>query len=166
MYILFPGITLYDLPGVGTPKYPKEMYLSLIDFSSYDFFVIMSESRFTSNDLWLAQEVSKRQKKCVFVRTKIDEDIQNDKDDFPSSHNETILLQKMKTDIKENLHCLGDVPPVFLISGHRSNMHKSEFRLLKNHLIRVAPLIRQQEFVLSQIKSNVSKEPASSCCIQ
>lgn len=166
IYISFPGITLYDLPGVGTPRYPKETYLSLIDFSRYDFFVIMSKSRFTSNDLWLAQEVSKREKNFVFVRTKIDEDIQNDRDDFPSTHNETRVLQRMKQDVKENLDCLDDVPPVFLISGRRSNIHKWEFRLLSNHLTRLVPLIRQQEFVLSQIKPKVSEEPASSCCIQ
>lgn len=61
----FPKLKLWDLPGsffffrksffdsrhcfsgVGTPNYPKESYFNEIHFERYDFFLILSRTRFT-----------------------------------------------------------------------------------------------------------------------
>ena len=43
----FPHLKIWDLPGVGTPNYPRSCYLEKIQFARYDFFLILSRTRFT-----------------------------------------------------------------------------------------------------------------------
>lgn len=43
----FPNLKIWDLPGVGTPNYPRSSYLEKIQFTRYDFFLILSRTRFT-----------------------------------------------------------------------------------------------------------------------
>jgi hypothetical protein len=53
------NIALWDLPGVGSLKFPKSTNLQDVGFDKYDYFLIISSTRFTENDLWLAKEVHK-----------------------------------------------------------------------------------------------------------
>uniref|UniRef100_A0A3B4V7G0 IRG-type G domain-containing protein n=1 Tax=Seriola dumerili TaxID=41447 RepID=A0A3B4V7G0_SERDU len=56
-----PNVTLWDLPHVG--------------FERFDFFIIISADRFRENDVKLAQEIQRMEKKFYFVRSKIDQDL-------------------------------------------------------------------------------------------
>ena len=54
----FPGIDrvrLWDLPGAGTPGFPKESYLQTMGLRSFDSVLIVTANRFTSTDVMLRE---------------------------------------------------------------------------------------------------------------
>jgi len=95
------NLVLCDLPGVGTTKFPKEKYLQEVKVDTYDFFIIITATRFTENDAWLATEVSKRNKNFYFVRTKIDQDVLTATRYRKKSVNETV--EKIKADTQKKI---------------------------------------------------------------
>ncbi|XP_051252173.1 interferon-inducible GTPase 5-like [Dicentrarchus labrax] len=50
----YPNVTLWDLPGVGTTKFPADKYLEHVGFEKFDIFIIISDTRFRENDEKLA----------------------------------------------------------------------------------------------------------------
>ena len=68
----YPNVALWDLPGIGTPRYPADQYMKLVEFEKFDFFILVSDIRFNENDAKLAKEIKKMGKKLYFVRSKID----------------------------------------------------------------------------------------------
>ena len=75
----YPNVTLWDLPGVGTTNFPADQYLELVGFEKFDFFIIISETRFRENDVKLAREIQRMKKNFYFVRSKIDNDLRAEK---------------------------------------------------------------------------------------
>ncbi|XP_066494374.1 interferon-inducible GTPase 5-like [Tiliqua scincoides] len=120
---LWPNVTLWDLPGIGTEDFQAARYLKQVHFDKYDFFIIVSSTRFTENDTKLAREIQKRKKKFYFVRSKIDVDLQNEgrKRDFRVER----TLEKIRNDCYQHL----EQPRVFLIS--RWDLDKYDFLLLQ-----------------------------------
>jgi len=45
-----PLLKFWDLAGVGTDRFPSQTYLSDIDVDRYDFFLLITATRFTEND--------------------------------------------------------------------------------------------------------------------
>ncbi|XP_057313020.1 interferon-gamma-inducible GTPase 10-like [Hydractinia symbiolongicarpus] len=117
-----PSLNYWDLPGVGTPNFPKETYLSQINFERYNFFLIITATRFTENDIWLASQVKKAGRSFFFIRTKIDIDLWNKKR-CCSRYNESATLKEIRDDCLKKLRADFHVPVVFLIS----NFHPEKY---------------------------------------
>uniref|UniRef100_A0A3Q1IBA2 IRG-type G domain-containing protein n=1 Tax=Anabas testudineus TaxID=64144 RepID=A0A3Q1IBA2_ANATE len=77
----YPNIIFWDLPGDGTTKFPAHKYLKHVGFERFDFFIIISADRFRENDVKLALEIKRMQKKFYFVRSKIDHNLRDEEDD-------------------------------------------------------------------------------------
>uniref|UniRef100_A0A3P9DST5 IRG-type G domain-containing protein n=1 Tax=Maylandia zebra TaxID=106582 RepID=A0A3P9DST5_9CICH len=126
-----PNVTLWDLPGIGTKDFPARKYLKLVGFDKYDFFLIISDTRFRENDVKLAQKIQKMKKNFYFVRSKIDNDIRAEESVSDSSKEKT--LTKIRDDCVQRLKDLGiESPRVFLMSSFQ--LHKYDFSLLQETL--------------------------------
>ncbi|XP_035767873.1 interferon-inducible GTPase 5-like [Neolamprologus brichardi] len=122
-----PNVILWDFPGIGTLKYPADEYLEGVKFEKYDFFIIMSDTRFRENDVKLAREIQRMKKKFYFVRSKIDNDINAEK--RKKNFNKERTLTKIRDDCVKRLRGLGfESPQVFLVSSFK--LLRYDFNLL------------------------------------
>ncbi|XP_060113703.1 LOW QUALITY PROTEIN: interferon-inducible GTPase 5-like [Heteronotia binoei] len=111
----FPKVTIWDLPGIGTPQFEPKKYLKKVNFKQYDFFIIVVSNSFTMNDALLAREIQKMKKKFYYMRTKVDVSIETEgrKPDFVEER----CLEKIRIYCSDNLtKGRESVPMVFLIS--------------------------------------------------
>ena len=156
-----PNLIYYDLPGVGTPSYPRDRYFEIIksqtkdniEIHDFDFFLIVSAGRFTENDFWLAEQIQKIGKRFYFLRTKVDSDLQNDLEDNPDAHNELDVLEL----IREN--CFAELKKinanvsyddrVFLISTKLSNSEKWDFPQMVKSLLHDYPSLKRNAIIMS-----------------
>ncbi|XP_072363787.1 interferon-inducible GTPase 5-like [Scyliorhinus torazame] len=116
-----PYVYLWELPGIGTKHFPADKYLKKMEFKRYDFFIIISQSRFTENDAKLAKEIKRLGKNFYFIRSKIDGDLQ------------TFEMEDRKVNTAEELDKIRNYyvdsfkeegiasPTVFLISNFKVN---------------------------------------------
>jgi len=143
-----PLLTFWDLPGVGTNKFPRATYLADIDVDSYDFFLLITATRFTENDTWLGNEFRERNKKYFFVRTKIAVDLSSNKKAHPRTHNEEDVMREIRESTEQHLKDSGceDVP-VFLIDSYKTN--KFQFGQLKHRLIEEFSKLKKTALILS-----------------
>uniref|UniRef100_A0A3Q3FHF5 IRG-type G domain-containing protein n=1 Tax=Labrus bergylta TaxID=56723 RepID=A0A3Q3FHF5_9LABR len=113
-----PNVTIWDLPGIGSTNFPAAEYLKMVGFEKFDFFIIISADRFRENDLKLAKEIQKMEKKFYFIRSKIDDNIRNEKRSQREFNEERTLTQ-----IRDNcIQGLQDLrlqqsPQIFLVSS-------------------------------------------------
>ncbi|MBY0522732.1 MAG: 50S ribosome-binding GTPase [Gemmataceae bacterium] len=62
------GLTLVDLPGCGTPNWPKDSYIHRLELlESYDGFILVTAHRLKECDALLFQELASKAKKPFFV---------------------------------------------------------------------------------------------------
>ncbi|CAF2027479.1 unnamed protein product [Rotaria magnacalcarata] len=59
--------------------------------------------RFTEEDIWLVKQIMSLNKKFYFIRTKIDQDLRNSKDDHPDTYKEDIILQQIRENCEDEL---------------------------------------------------------------
>ncbi|KAF3845523.1 hypothetical protein F7725_008686, partial [Dissostichus mawsoni] len=117
----YPNVTLWDLPGV--------------QFVRFDFFIIISATRFTENDVKLAKEIQKMEKKFYFVRSKIDRTCGMKKKLRVSSMQKSLEKLEVKS------------PKVFLVSSH--HFHLYDFCLLQETLERELPAHKRAALLLA-----------------
>ena len=132
---------------MGTPLFPRHTYLSDIKFDTYEFFLLLSTTRFTENDKFIAEEVDKAGKKLYFVRTKIDLSLIDQKRDYPDDYNEETSLNLIRKDCSEKLGDLTSHLKVFLISNR--HVGSWDFPLLLESLVSDFPTLKHDSIVLA-----------------
>ncbi|KAH1179785.1 hypothetical protein KIL84_005835, partial [Mauremys mutica] len=144
---VFHNLTMWDLPGIGTPKFQADQYLKEVKFNNYDFFIIIASERFTSHHTNLAQEIHKMGKRFYYVRSKVDNDLKAAK--RKNNFNQERTLQEIREDCVENLREVGEASPrVFLLSSWE--LHKYDFQLLQETLERELDAHKGLAFILAQ----------------
>ncbi|XP_075826948.1 interferon-inducible GTPase 1-like [Microtus pennsylvanicus] len=142
------NLNIWDLPGVGTLKFPPKDYLKKVEFQKYDFFIIASATRFTKHEIDLAKVITLMKKNYYFVRTKVDFDIDNEKKCKPRTFDREKILQRIRNSyldtFRENKI---DEPQIFLISNH--NLSDYDFPSLVDILIKDLPAQKRHNFMLS-----------------
>lgn len=109
-----PNVTMWDLPGIGSPNIKAKKYLKDVQLNRYDFFIILCSGRFKECDILLAKEIKKQKKHFYFVRSKLDDDLRAAA--RRRGFNKEKILSKIKRDCIENLKEFEN-PKVFLISS-------------------------------------------------
>ncbi|XP_067403991.1 interferon-inducible GTPase 5-like [Emydura macquarii macquarii] len=166
----YPKVIVWDLPGIGTENFKSDTYLQQVEFSRYDFFIIISCTRFTSHDIKLAQEIHRLGKKFYFVRSKVDQDLENEKQHYdeegilkqkkvsmkrPPQYSKSVILNAIRENCIKSLEAGGMASPqVFLVS--RWEMGKYDFPKLQEVLVDELPSHKQ--LTLLRSLSNISKE--------
>ncbi|XP_030278612.1 interferon-inducible GTPase 5-like [Sparus aurata] len=150
----YPNVTLWDLPGVGTTKFPADQYLKHVGFEKFDFFIIISATRFTENDVKLAQEIQRMKKKFYFVRSKIDSDLYNERRS-KREFSETRTKERIKDNCIQGLQEQGiQSPQVFLVSSFELRLH--DFTLFTETLERELPEHKRNALLFAM--PNISQE--------
>ncbi len=156
------NVALWDLPGVGTSIFPRSSYLDQIDVERYDFFLILSDGRSTENVIWLAEELEIRGKPYYFVRTKVNMDIQNDKEDNPRSHSAERVISKLKQECRNDMIKFNIRANIFAISGMKKHDTAWEYPALILSIMNHLPKLKQYKGILSGVA--MSKEIIQEKC--
>ena len=142
------NLLYWDLPGVGTPKCPKETYLRQVGFDKFDFYILISCQRFTENDLWLAKEIEKAGKNFFFLRSKIDDALKDEKRRHRRTYIKEATLDKIRKDCIDSLREGGIFTVnVFLISSYEPALF--DFKKAKETLLQEFPQLKKDALVLS-----------------
>nr|AAH29756.1 LOC435565 protein [Mus musculus]AAH40796.1 LOC435565 protein [Mus musculus] len=143
-----PNVVFWDLPGIGTQTFPPKTYLEKMKFYEYDFFIIISATRFKKNDIDLAKAISMMKKEFYFVRTKVDSDLNNEEDFKPQNFDREKVLQNIRLNCVNTFKENGIAEPqIFLVSN--KNVCHYDFPVLIDRLISDLPLYKRQNFMLS-----------------
>ncbi|XP_043116387.1 interferon-inducible GTPase 5-like isoform X2 [Puntigrus tetrazona] len=138
-----PNVKIWDLPGIGSPRFRAKKYLKDVNFHTYDFFLIVTSERFKENDIELARAIKKSKKLFYFIRTKIDNDIRAESN--KRNFDERMLLDNIRKDCKANLLSV-ETPKMFLVSSF--NLEKYDFQELIDTLEEELP--ENKKFALIQ----------------
>ncbi|XP_060567231.1 interferon-inducible GTPase 5-like [Ruditapes philippinarum] len=153
MHPINKNIVLWDLPGVGTQNFPKNTYLQAVDFHKYEYFLIITATRFTENDIWLANEVQNLGKKFIFIRTKMSIDVSNDGHDNPGICKDD-TVSKVRQAMAKHVKDAGfEEIRVFLIDNHFPLDY--DFPDLIETMINEAPKWKQEAMTLTM--TNLTK---------
>lgn len=143
----YPKVTFWDLPGTGTPAFAPDTYLEKVGFANYDFFLIISSSRFTLNDAILAQKIKAVGKNFYFVRTKVDSDLYNEEKTKPTSFKKERVIQQIRDYCVASLRDIQVTDArVFLISNF--DVDAFDFPRLEETLLKELPAHKRHAFAL------------------
>ncbi|XP_052050320.1 uncharacterized protein LOC127693473 isoform X11 [Apodemus sylvaticus] len=143
-----PNVKIWDLPGIGTTNFPPQNYLMEMKFDEYDFFIIISATRFKEIEIHLAKAIEKMNTKFYFVRTKIDQDVSNEQRSKPRTFNRDSVLKKIREDCSGHLQkALSSQPPVFLVSN--LDVSDFDFPKLETTLLSELPAHKRHIFMMS-----------------
>ncbi|XP_046843675.1 uncharacterized protein LOC124437787 isoform X1 [Xenia sp. Carnegie-2017] len=142
------NIAFWDLPGIGTPTYPnlKDYCRKVGGLEKYDAFLIFCKTRFTSHDKELAEKVSSELKKpFFFIRTNVDYDVKNAKEDEGENIDEESVLERMRKDCLQNLKDLiDDKNDIYMIDNKAQDGY--DFQRLKESIAEALPDEKKKHF--------------------
>ncbi|XP_072914649.1 interferon-inducible GTPase 5-like [Hemitrygon akajei] len=148
-----PNVRYWDLPGIGSTRFAAAKYLTEMQFQRYDFFIIISACRFKENDVKLAREIKRLGKRFYFVRSKIDIDLHNTREENKVI-NEEEELKKIRNHCIKKLAGAGfPDSSVFLISGKKPKCF--DFIQLNERLEGDLNNVKKRIFVLALPKLSV-----------
>ncbi|XP_019389452.1 PREDICTED: interferon-inducible GTPase 5-like [Crocodylus porosus] len=164
----YPNVIFWDLPGIGTQTFQADTYLQQVSFDRYDFFIIISGTRFREYDIKLAREIQRLGKCFYFVRSKVDQDLNNERRLYdqsgclkkpsasrPLQYAEDVILNKIRDNCMENLQKgKVDFRQVFLVSNWCTS--KYDFPRLQETLVHELPSYKRLAFLRSL--PNLAKE--------
>jgi hypothetical protein len=100
------GLTLVDLPGYDTERFPAAEYMSRFRVLEFDLLLCVFDGKFHQADTSFFHEVTKRGKTCLFVRNKHDTLWQDDKE-----------IAELEGEVAANVAAqIGEKRPVFFTS--------------------------------------------------
>ncbi|GCB68523.1 hypothetical protein scyTo_0015227 [Scyliorhinus torazame] len=144
---VLPNVSFWDLPGIGTTKFPADKYLKKMEFKRYDFFIIILACRFTENDVKLVKEIKRLGKNFYCIRCNIDNDL-NSMRNVTRKFTEEEELAKIRNDCVSKLNMAGiPTPNVFLISNFHLNLY--DFNLLNESLEDDLPNVKKSVYILA-----------------
>uniref|UniRef100_A0A8C6Y9L8 IRG-type G domain-containing protein n=1 Tax=Naja naja TaxID=35670 RepID=A0A8C6Y9L8_NAJNA len=143
-----PNVTLWDLPGIGTPTFRASTYLQQVQFSRYDFFILIASERFKVSHVQLAQAICCQGKQFYFVRSKVDLDLEASRKRRPQTYNEEAILGQMRENCQKCLRA-ENMPDsrVFLLSNWE--IKKYDFGMLEETLEKELPSHKRHAFLLA-----------------
>ncbi|XP_005995763.1 interferon-inducible GTPase 5-like [Latimeria chalumnae] len=150
-----PNVNLWDLPGIGAQNFKADEYLQQVNFSRYDFFIIITSERCRENPAKLACEIQKMGKKFYFVCSKVDADIDASRKRRKKNFNDEKILEEIRQNCIDYLKKEGvESPRVYLLSSFE--LHKFDFQdLVETFKIE---LPRYKRHVFLQALPNISVE--------
>lgn len=143
----YPNVVLWDLPGIGTPNFQADHYLEAVEFSRYDFFIILASERFKENDIRLAQAIVGVGKRFYFVRNKVDNDLEamGRRKNPPSEED---VLEEIRNDCRKKFALAGLADAkVFVLSS--ITMNRFDFQTFEDTLEKELPSHKRHAFLLS-----------------
>ncbi|XP_075852338.1 immunity-related GTPase family M protein isoform X2 [Microcebus murinus] len=108
----FPNVVLWDLPGTVSAAQSLENYATEMQFSRYDFFIIIASEQFSMNHVMLAKTVEDMGKQFYIVWTKLDMDLNTSA--LPKGQLGKIIRENILENLQKQRVC---EPPIFLVSS-------------------------------------------------
>ena len=136
------GIRFVDLPGCGTLKFPREGYIENLKLTTYDCFLLVTANRFTENDVFLFQELSKIGKLCFVIRNKFDTAVEDGM--YDNGHSEDETRKIITNDILVNLSP-SRPEKIYLISARKPTEY--DLGTLLRDIAEALDGLKQQRFV-------------------
>jgi len=108
---------LWDFPGAGTEAFPLETYIAKMGLRYFDRVVIVTAGRFTQTEVQLREELDEHRVPYCMVRTKVDLDIYNNRQD--NNRTEKQSLNEIRHDLMHNRN----VRNPYLVSLRNTNVY-------------------------------------------
>jgi len=138
-------LVLTNVPGVGTMRFLQATYMEDIKVDTYDFFLLLASKQFLEEDVWLAQELTKRRKGFFLVRTHTELSVINGMRDTGLSETEVINRIRAFTLGQRNQYLRDD--KLFLVDNYETQ--KYDFKALNNKMIGDFPELLQEALLLT-----------------
>merc|ERR1711862_1009685 len=93
------GVRLWDLPGAGTQAVPSETYVQSMGLRYFDRVLIVTAGRFTEMEVALQAELEQHNVPFYMVRSKVDIDIWNNRED--NNLDDSATLEQISQDFQQ-----------------------------------------------------------------
>ncbi|XP_052787458.1 T-cell-specific guanine nucleotide triphosphate-binding protein 2-like [Mya arenaria] len=143
----YPNVKFWDIPGVGTSKIPKNVYMNEINFQIYDVFVLLFCNRVYTDSTWLVGQILEAGKKAYIVRTMIDSVNDSVQRDYQGMKTEDEVHEMIIKEIRKDLSIKIDRNHIFLICCYK--LDYADFKKLLKTILQELPDLKRSTLILS-----------------